>query len=101
GTGQVPDGVLGQQTGIRPRLVVEASRVAHDVDLVAVTPAPSPDLRVLLQVPVRVRRAATTTLHEPHEREVEMVGDPLVPPANVAVEEVLPTRDAGRPQVTT
>src|SRR5690606_12923247 len=101
GTGPVTDVLLGQETGIPHLLVVGVRRVAHDVDLVAVTPAPSPDLRVLLQVPVRVVRADTTTLHEPHEREVEMVGDLLVPPANVAVEEVLPTRDAGRPQVTT
>src|SRR5690606_36849770 len=63
--------------------------------------APSPNLRVLLQVPVRGVGADAASLHETHESEVEMVGDPLVPPANVAVEQVLPTRDAGRPQVTT
>src|SRR5690606_38422222 len=74
---------------------------AHDVDLVRRRLLPPPDPLVPCQVPVRVVCSDTASLHQPHEGEVEVVGDPLTPAGDVAVEQVLPTRDTAGPEVTT
>src|SRR5690606_3459564 len=104
GTGPLRGVLLGEQALVLELPVVGVARVADDVDLVAVTPAPTwslppPDLRVPLQIPVRVVRPNPAALGEPQEGEREVVDQVLGPPGHVTVEQVLAAGHAGHPEV--
>src|SRR5690606_16273975 len=87
--------LVREQTGVLHLLVVRVFRVADDVDVV-----PALDDRVVLEEPVRVVRPYSPALHQPEERELEVVPRVLAPAGDMAVEEVLAALDSAGPQVT-
>src|SRR5690606_24386352 len=88
--------LVREQTGVLHLLVVRVFRVADDVDVV-----PALDDRVVLEEPVRVVRSYSPALHQPEERELEVVPRVLAPAGDMAVEEVLATLHAAGPEVPT